>query len=380
MSWGYQEVRTPTLEYLHLFTAMGTLSPSMLSRVYSFLDWDGWSGERVVLRPDGTIPIARLYIDNLARQELVKLFYVTNVFAFEETGRENRERRQCGVEFLGCAEPAADMEIILLATEILHKLGIDRIELRLSHAGLVKALLRELKLSPAEETKVLGQILEGDWQILAEVGSTSSELGELLPQLLGLKGKSSGFLKNLEVLFGQTSADFKSELNKFMDVISLLDSLDCNYQIDIMSMQGFEYYTGVCFQISTDGKRIAGGGRYDDLIPLMGGGNVSACGFALYADPLMSLVPSEVGKVAERGVLVKGETAAPEIVKTCFDLAQPLRNMGCVVDLDFVGRGVAGWRWTIMVRGARLFEVIDQVQNRRKEVASIVEVLNEVGG
>ncbi|HIE17777.1 MAG TPA: ATP phosphoribosyltransferase regulatory subunit, partial [Dehalococcoidia bacterium] len=67
-SWGYQEVRTPTLEYLHLFTAAGTLTPHMLSKVYSFLDWDGWSGERVVLRPDGTIPVARLYVENLSQQ------------------------------------------------------------------------------------------------------------------------------------------------------------------------------------------------------------------------------------------------------------------------------------------------------------------------
>ena len=59
LNWGYKEVRTPTLEYLHLFTSVGTLTPGMLGRVYSFLDWDGWSGERVVLRPDGTIPWRR---------------------------------------------------------------------------------------------------------------------------------------------------------------------------------------------------------------------------------------------------------------------------------------------------------------------------------
>src|SRR3990170_5824706 len=59
LGWGYEEVRTPVIEHLHLFTTVGTLSPRMLGRVYSFLDWDGWSGERVVLRPDSTIPTAR---------------------------------------------------------------------------------------------------------------------------------------------------------------------------------------------------------------------------------------------------------------------------------------------------------------------------------
>ena len=58
-SWGYREIRTPVIEHLHLFTSAGTLSPQTLDRVYSFLDWDGWSGERVVLRPDSTIPALR---------------------------------------------------------------------------------------------------------------------------------------------------------------------------------------------------------------------------------------------------------------------------------------------------------------------------------
>ena len=75
LKWGYQEVRTPTIEYLHLFTSAGTLTPSMLGKVYSFLDWDGWSGERVVLKPDGTIPIARFYVDNMEKMELAKLLY-----------------------------------------------------------------------------------------------------------------------------------------------------------------------------------------------------------------------------------------------------------------------------------------------------------------
>jgi len=74
LKWGNREVRTPTIEYLHLFTSAGTLTPSMLGKVYSFLDWDDWSGERVVLRPDGTIPVARLYIDTMQGKGLAKLF------------------------------------------------------------------------------------------------------------------------------------------------------------------------------------------------------------------------------------------------------------------------------------------------------------------
>ena len=169
LKWGYEEVRTPTLEYLHLFTSTGTLTPGMLGKVYSFLDWDGWSGERVVLRPDGTIPVARLYIDSMEGKGLTKLFYVTNVFVFEPTGKETRERWQCGAELIGVGSTIADVELITLALEVLKRLGLEGIELRLSHTGVIRALLAKLGLSPAEQTRIFDQILDGDVDALARL-------------------------------------------------------------------------------------------------------------------------------------------------------------------------------------------------------------------
>ena len=162
LKWGYREVRTPTLEYLYLFTSVGTLTPGMLRRVYSFLDWDGWSGERVVLKPDGTIPVARMYIENMAAQKIARLFYMTNVFMFDETGKKSRERWQCGAELIGVNSPMADAELIALAIEVLQKLGLKNIELRISHAGLIKALLAKLTLSHSEQDRIFDRILNGD--------------------------------------------------------------------------------------------------------------------------------------------------------------------------------------------------------------------------
>ncbi len=381
LGWGYQEVRTPTLEYLHLFTATGTLTPGMLGKVYSFLDWDGWSGERVVLRPDGTIPVARLYISNLAKQKIAKFFYVTNIFAFEETGRENRERWQCGVEFLGNAEAMADAEIISLAREVIHKLSLGKLELRLSHAGLVKALIKELKLSPGEEAKVLSAVLDGDWQALIAAKSASPQLDELLDELLSffldLKGKSSGFLCNAKALSSQASPGLKSSLDDFINVATLLDSLDCDYEIDIMAVRGFEYYTGGCFELLANGRKIGGGGRYDNLIPLMGGKNVPACGFALYVDPIMTLLPKRSKEDREPGVLIQAQGQAPEVVKMCFNLAQLLRNAGHAAQLDFTHRGIFNYRWTILVSQKKPspFAIIDYKQEQRRDVSSAGEIL-----
>jgi len=382
LKWGYQEVRTPTLEYLHLFTATGTLTPSMLSRVYSFLDWDGWSGERVVLRPDGTIPVARLYINNPSEAEVARLFYVTNIFAFEETGKENRERWQCGAEFLGGAEATGDAEIIMLAEEVVHTLGLDKVELQLSHAGLVKALIKELKLSPGEEAKLISRVLSGDWQALTETRSADFELDRFLSLLLNLKGKSSGFLQNMKALSLQASWELRSDLEDFIDIAALLDGLGCDYEIDIAAIRNFEYYTGVCFQLLAGGERIGGGGRYNDLIPLMSGKSLPACGFALYVDPIMKLLPLESKEWGKSGVLVKSEESSPEVAKLCFDLAQALRNAGHVAELDFAGRELSGYRWVVSVSGKQrsAFAIVDQKQKERRDVASVEEILSMLRG
>jgi len=375
-------VRTPTIEYLHLFTATGTLIPSMLGRAYSFLDWDGWSGERVVLKPDGTIPLARLYIDNLSEQKIARFFYITNIFAFEETGRENRERWQCGAEFLGGGGFVADVEAILLAQDVLRKLGIKDIELQLSHAGLIKALIRELKLGPDEESKVTNRILEGDWRALAEAKTTNAELSGVLSQIVSLKGKSSNFLQNLGALFQHASPNFKLALGDFMNIAALLESLDYSYEIDITAMHGFEYYTGVCFEILSGGEKIAGGGRYDDLIPLMGGENIPSCGFALYVDPIMKLLPLE--NRGEVEILVKGEELTTEVARTCFTLAQSLRDAGHATELAlnlFQGSEQErnGYRWVISVSAKKPFILKDCKQRQQRSVTSLAEVLDAIG-
>lgn len=379
LNWGYQEVRTPTLEYLHLFTAAGTLTPNMLSRVYSFLDWDGWSGERVVLRPDGTIPVARLYIENLQQQEVARLFYITNVFAFEETGTENRERWQFGAELIGINKPTSDVELILLATEILRNLGISDIQIQLSHAGVLKALLKELKLNTDEEVRLLDQILDGNWQVLTEAKPKNSEISRLISLFLDLRGKASSFLENLKAL-PQVPAKLKSALENFAEIANLLDIMGCNYQIDITSTRGFEYYTGLCFQFSAKGDKIGSGGRYDNLIPLIGGKNTPACGFALYTDPLANLIQSQAKQKIEQGILLRCDRTKPDSIRTSFQLAGSIRQAGYVTELDFTGRQ-SNRRWIVTVQEkAPTFTIVDQTKKQKRNASSITEVMKMMGG
>ncbi len=376
LKWGYEEVRTPTIEYLHLFTSTGTLTPGRLGRVYSFLDWDGWSGERVVLRPDGTIPIARLYIEIMGGKELAKLFYVTNVFIFEETGKESREKWQCGAELIGAGSTTADVELILLASAVLRKIGLEGVQLRLSHAGLIRALLAKFGLSAKEQASIFDQILDGDEEVLTRIKSERPELSRILTPLLDLKGKSSGFLKNLKALFNRDLTELEPSLSNFVNVADLLEEVGVSYQIDITSGRGFEYYTGVMFRLLAGGEHIGGGGRYDALIPLMGGQDIPASGFALYLDRLMALVkPESLTRPEAQRILIKIEPKEG-MLKEAFGLAEALHEAGYTAEVDLGGQEPADLKWRLNVRSkAPPFVLTDLTSQQRFEAQTRDEVL-----
>lgn len=371
--WGYEEVRTPTLEYLHLFTAVGTLTPGMLGRVYSFLDWDGWSGERVVLRPEGTIPVARLYSENLSGLKTCRLSYVSNIFAFEETGKERRERWQCGVELMGPSQPSADAELVMLAAEVLNELGLGQPEVRLSHAGLIKALIAELGVNAAEQTHIFDQVLEGNIKALGEVDTGNAELKKAISFLLEVKGNSPGFIQNIKALLGDNLTPLEHALNDMTQIAECLDAAQCPYHIDVASGRGFEYYTGVMFQFHIAGKRIGGGGRYNDLISLVGGPTVPASGFALFAGQIIDLL--KAGESTTPRMLLQTEDSSVECLKSCSAIARSLREAGYSVSLDHGGTDPSGYQWAVTILRGDRFRLVDQPAGRERELKSADDLL-----
>ncbi len=379
-AYGYEEVKPPTIEYLQLFTALGTLTPAMVGRVYSFLDWDGWSGERVVLRPDSTIPVARLYVENLAPRSPVRLFYVTNSFVFEETGRKNRERWQCGAEFIGGAPVVADVEIVLLASDVIARLGLEDVRFQVCHAGLLKALIDELDLSAQDKEHLVESVLEGDWRGLEAAVAGVADRKRYLPPLLSLKGVSSGYLQNVRALSAGAGPEFRRALDQFIEVSSLLDELECSYEIDITAVRSFEYYTGICFRlVSSAGEKVGGGGRYDDLIPLMGGPNIPACGFALYVDQMMLLLDGRDGGTARAAVVCDDSSAGA--VRRTLEVARAVRAAGGVASVgikrgpEFTGR----FRWVLRVASetAETVELTDS-ETREQVTCSIAEAVERL--
>jgi len=130
----------------------------------------------------------------------------------------------------------------------------------------------------------------------------------------------------------------------------------------------------VIFQFFKDEEKIGGGGRYDALIPLMGGKDTPASGFALYLDRLMNLVkPEALAKPSEQRILIRAE---PEAVKEGFSTADCLREAGYMAEFYLGAQQQADFDWTLDVRSkAPLFVLTDQVKQRRFEAQTTDEVL-----
>jgi histidyl-tRNA synthetase len=373
--WGYQEIKTPTLEYLHLFTSTGTLTPRLLNKTYSFLDWDGWSGERVVLRPEGTIPAARFYIDTVKNSELAKYYYVTNSFVFDETGKQNRERWQCGVELIGAGSPVADVELITMANEVLRNLKLDEVELQLSHAGLIRALITSLGLEQEKQASIFDRILDGEIEALTKIKTENKAVSRNISALMGMQGKSGSLLKNLKSLYSRELPALVKPLDDLISIVDLLESLGIKYKIDIDSGRGFEYYTGFVFHVSVKGERVGGGGRYDALIPLMSKQNVPASGFALNLDRLMPMVVAESKSSKLPGVIIKVSEKDSESVKTGFNLADFLHHHGGQAEMDIGAKHPIGFDWIADVTGTSVIKLTNRINRKKYKVSTSLEIL-----
>lgn len=367
--WGYEEVRTPAIEHLHLFTAAGTLSPQMLDRVYSFLDWDGWSGERVVVRPDSTIPVARLYAEQLAERRAARLFYVQNVLRFAE-GDEQRESWQCGVELLGEGHPQGDIEAIVVAREVLNRLGLTG-EITLSDPGILRAVLVKAGFDRSEQLAIYDRVLDGDMSALDEVQERLPSPSPPLADLLAVTGRSSDYVNNLRAALLAAIPELERPLDELGTVSQVLSEIGVSHTISPILVRNFEYYTGPVFRIEVEGRRVGGGGRYDGLVSVIGGVDAPAIGFALEVDAIAALILVPEGDETRVTIRTSGDAAD---MAAAFKLADALRLAGH--DVGIAGGEPETPRDVVVSGGAFLVTK----NGSRSQLSAVEEVVKAVAG
>ncbi|MGI6588331.1 MAG: ATP phosphoribosyltransferase regulatory subunit [Peptococcia bacterium] len=305
--WGYEEINTPLLEYYQAF--LSEADGGGIDQIYKLVDRDG---RILALRPEMTIPIARVVSSKLPPSYPWRLMYGGEVFRYEEiqTGRQ-REFCQVGVELLGSAGAEADSEVLALAVEALCSVGLKNFTISLGHTGVLKGLLESLAWEEVQLKQVRTLILEKDFvglsNYLLSRGMKEKQIKEVVgfltcqlsPDDLAKEWRDlpEGILVAL--------ADLQKIIN-FLKVYGYDDYI----QIDLSTLRNQEYYTGMVFEIYTEGigYPIGGGGRYDQLLSNWG----TACpatGFALGVERILLSLSREEKSEEEKPILLVGTTA-----------------------------------------------------------------------
>lgn len=321
---GYSSVITPAVEYYDVFSRTGDCF--LQEEMYKLTET---SGKLLVIKPDCTIPIARLVSTRLKNAGLpIRLYYNETVYRVDN-GRLGGlgEVRQMGVEIIGESGLWADIESICLGSKSLTLSGISDFRLEIGHIGFFEALIKNLgtdylvseqirELIERKNFPALGDLLDGFGQ------NPAAQALKKLPALFG----GAEVLERAKALFSSPEADKAlSDLEFILKELGNL-GLDDKVSIDLGLMNHADYYTGVIFRgyVSGAGEHLLSGGRYDKLIGLYGD-ETPATGFGLNMDVLCDVSPENPRKKTRRLIFAHGG-----------DVAVAIKYIDKISDDDFI--------------------------------------------
>lgn len=307
-SFGYSEVITPGLEFYDVFNGKGRYFPQ--ETMYKLVDG---KNRLMVLRPDSTMPIARLTATRLRGEELpLKLFYNQNIYMVnpKDSGRDD-EISQCGIEILG-GSGAADYEALTLAAKALSACD-DDYRLEIGDSGIFRELMASYKcdektaenIHRAIETKEMARLD----RIFENPAHPEEAAFKALPRLFG---GAEVFAKAREYLRGEALEAKLARLETlFSDLCGLIP--EEKIRVDLGLVHKKDYYTGLIFRgyIEGYGQPVLSGGRYDALLGDFGR-DAAAVGFAVNVEAAAKVLLKKDRERFKKApdVLVFGENGA----------------------------------------------------------------------
>ncbi|MEO1018952.1 MAG: histidine--tRNA ligase [Pseudomonadota bacterium] len=325
--YGYGEIETPILEFNEIFArTLGETSDVVNKEMYSF---DDRGGDRLTLRPENTASIVRAVITNGLTQDLpIKLFYSGPMFRYErpQKGRQ-RQFHQIGVELIGAAEPAADIEVIALASHVLKALGLgDQVVLELNSLGDLE--------SRAAYRETLVAYLSDHRESLSK---DSQDRLERNPMRI-LDSKDEGDRQIVRDAPRMVDSFNDASRAFFDEVCGGLDLLGVTYTRNDRLVRGLDYYTHTAFEFTTTALGAQGtviaGGRYDGLMKQIGGPDRPGIGWAGGIERLGMLLEAEPPASRPIAIVPIGDAAQ----SAASALAMELRHAGLPVELAFKGK------------------------------------------
>ena len=332
--YGWRRIQTPGFEDTGLFArTSGDASDVVHKEMYTF---DDRSGRSLTLRPEGTAPIARAYVEHGLHRDPqpVKAYTVAPMYRYGRPGRGRyREHYQVSVEAIGSADPAIDAEVIEVYTEILRQLGVTQWELHLNSIG-------DAACRPAYVER-LNAWLDAHEDLLGEEALHKRATSPL--QVFDVKDPALREALDDAPKIGDSLCDDCRA--HFAEVRARLDRLGVPYSLDPALVRGLDYYTRTTFEFMGPEENansvICGGGRYDGLVEQIGGPPTPGIGFGAGIERLLLALENEnvVIDAPTIDVFVVTDGAEPADAHA---LLQELRHAGLAADMDFAGRSVKG--------------------------------------
>lgn len=294
MSFGYEEVQTPIMEFYDTFAVEKDMMPQ--EKMFKFVDQQG---RLLVLRPDMTIPVARVAATKLKQNQIQRFCYVGNAFRYNEFGGgKQREFTQTGVELLGDKSPQSDAEIIVLAIQALLKSGLDEFQIDIGQTDFFKGITEEAGLKPIQEENLRVFIDTKDTigiQNFVEGSYMSNEIKQLILNLPEFFGSIEAIDRANEFRLSKKSKDALQNLREILDIIDGY-GLSRYVSVDLGMVPALNYYTGIIFRGFTYGIGfpVLSGGRYDNLIEKFGFAK-PATGFSIGINMLMNALIRQYG-------------------------------------------------------------------------------------
>lgn len=334
--YNYGEIRTPMFEHYEVISrSVGDTTDIVTKEMYDFHD----KGDRhITLRPEGTAPVVRSYVENKLFapevQKPVKVYYIGSMFRYErpQAGRL-REFHQLGVECFGSKNPATDVETIAMAYQLFNTLGIKDVTLHLNSLGNTESRLAYRQalidyLTPMRES------LSKDSQ---------RRLDENPLRVLDSKEKED----KVAVENAPSILDYLDEESQahFDEVRTMLDSLNIPYVIDTNMVRGLDYYNHTIFEfITTIDKSeltICAGGRYDSLVEYFGGPETAGFGFGLGLERLLLVLDKQgIELPVEESLDVYIAVLGSDANGKALELVQAIRYQGFKAERDYLGRKI----------------------------------------
>jgi len=349
-SYGYGEVLTPAFEHLELLEAKA--GPEIKEQIYWFEDK---AGRRLGLRFELTTPIARIVASRPELPKPIRLYYVAPVWRYEEPQRGRlREFWQAGVELIGASTVDADAETAVVMYRALEAAGLDGLRVRVNSRRIADGLARRSGVPAGlldEFYRIVDKLEKQGAEAVAS-GLRGLGLGEdAVDWVLRFITFEADKWDKLDYAAGQLGGEAAEEagrLRRFLEL--LIDGYGVpeeGVEVDLSIVRGIGYYTGIVYEASAAGAEdvgsLAGGGRYDDLIRIVGGPPTPATGMAIGVERVIeALVSKGAVKMEEfppqaRVMVVSTESGlAVEAVKT----AEKLRRAGVAVAVEVMGRSI----------------------------------------